>query len=198
MAHEVTDAELVARARAGDAEAFCTLVERHQAAVRGHLARFLHGNEEIWDLAQESFLAAYESLGQFDPEREFLAWVRGIARYKALAHVRALLRRRQRETNAAEELVLLAEEQDLVAATGAEDDRRVRLAECLGKLRASKESLYRLVDLHYFQGRPAVELRALLGGSESSVRVTLLRARQILRACLEQEQAHMGGQNALP
>ena len=59
------DAAAVARARAGDSEAFRLLVERHSHALL-RLA-YRTGNEhDAEDMVREAFLKAYRSLGRFE------------------------------------------------------------------------------------------------------------------------------------
>ena len=65
------DAELAARAGAGDREAFGILVERHAGQAR-RLARSILGNaDDADDAAQDGFLAALKALERYDPTRPF-------------------------------------------------------------------------------------------------------------------------------
>jgi RNA polymerase sigma-70 factor (ECF subfamily) len=76
---EGNDAEAVARARAGDREAFRELVERHSHRVF-QLAYRLTGNEEdAEDVVQETFLRAYRGLSRFEERSQFLTWLHRIA-----------------------------------------------------------------------------------------------------------------------
>ena len=59
---QITDAELVAKVRLGDKEAFGLLVERYQQMV-GHIAKKMIADEWVArELAQEAILQAYLSL----------------------------------------------------------------------------------------------------------------------------------------
>jgi RNA polymerase sigma-70 factor (ECF subfamily) len=71
----VEDAELSARAAAGDHEAFGRLVERYAAQAR-RLARAILGtDEDADDAAQDGFLAALRGLERYDPTRPFGPWL---------------------------------------------------------------------------------------------------------------------------
>jgi RNA polymerase sigma-70 factor (ECF subfamily) len=73
------DAEVVARARAGDKDAFRVLVERHSRLVFG-VAYRLTGNEtDADDVVQETFLRAYRRLDQFEDRANFGSWLYRIA-----------------------------------------------------------------------------------------------------------------------
>jgi|SRR5215217_2440974 len=88
-----TDAELVSRALAGSDAAFSRLVDRHQAAVRAFLRRFLgSGWAEADDLAQETFLAAWRSLRSLKDPGGVRAWMCGIAWRKAHDRIRSTRR----------------------------------------------------------------------------------------------------------
>lgn len=69
------DAELAARAHAGDREAFGQLVRRYAGQAR-RVARAVLGNEaDADDAAQDGFLAALRSLGRYDASRPFGPWI---------------------------------------------------------------------------------------------------------------------------
>src|SRR5215471_19359705 len=75
---QITDAELVAKVRLGDKEAFGKLVERYQQMV-GHIAKKMIGDEWIArELAQEAILQAYLSLDNLRDASRFKSWLYGI------------------------------------------------------------------------------------------------------------------------
>src|SRR2546428_13761749 len=69
------EADLVARAVAGEREAFGILVERY-AGVACRVARAVLGNpEDADDAAQDAMLSALVKLQQYDPRRPFGPWL---------------------------------------------------------------------------------------------------------------------------
>lgn len=99
MADFDTDAVLVGRALSGSDAAFCRLVERHQAAVRGFLRRLLGGGwAEADDVAQEAFLAGWSSLRSLREPAGFRAWLCGIAWRKAQDRIRSSRRSAARDS----------------------------------------------------------------------------------------------------
>jgi RNA polymerase sigma-70 factor (ECF subfamily) len=78
---ELSDSDLIARVLLDDDHhAFGELVKRHQSAVRATLRKLTAGNETLADeLAQETFLKAYRSLGKFRGEAKFSTWLYRIA-----------------------------------------------------------------------------------------------------------------------
>lgn len=72
-----------------DQQAFCQLVERHQAAIRAFLRRLLAGDHAAADdLAQETFLAAYRKLDSWQGTAQLSTWLHSIAYRKFLERVR--------------------------------------------------------------------------------------------------------------
>ncbi len=70
-----TDFEIINRARSGDRTAFGELVRMYQKKVY-QLAWNLTGNhQDADDLAQETFIKAYHSIGKFRMESEFKTWI---------------------------------------------------------------------------------------------------------------------------
>lgn len=173
--------ELIDAARRGDRDAFCDLVATHQAAVRGYLASLVIEPEAAFDLAQEVFLSAHRKLGDFDPERPLRPWLLGIARTTALAHNRAAVRRARRERTAGALTAALAEERALPA-----DGRLTALRRCLDQLATARPEVHELLDRRYLQAAPAAAIATDLGIADGALRVRLLRAREVLRHCIQQ------------
>jgi len=88
----VTDAELVGRARQGDAAAFGELVDRHRTAVYRAARAALGSAEEAEDAAQDAFLSAYRRLNSFRGEASFKTWLLTIAWHHAINRRRSLTR----------------------------------------------------------------------------------------------------------
>jgi RNA polymerase sigma-70 factor (ECF subfamily) len=72
------DASLVARALAGDQNAFASLVDRYHGEAYALAYRFVRQREDAEDVVQEAFVRAYRALAQFDPGRPFGAWMYAI------------------------------------------------------------------------------------------------------------------------
>lgn len=84
-------------AQAGSAAAFALLVRAHQQALRAFLRRLCRNHAEADDLAQETFVFAWEAISRFQAERSFRAWLMGIGFRKYREGKRGWLRRIMRE-----------------------------------------------------------------------------------------------------
>jgi RNA polymerase sigma-70 factor (ECF subfamily) len=72
---DVPELELVKKAQAGDAAAFDELVGRFRNRVYGMIYNMVHNEQDAWDLAQDSFLKAWKSIGRFRGQASFYTWI---------------------------------------------------------------------------------------------------------------------------
>jgi RNA polymerase sigma-70 factor (ECF subfamily) len=73
------EASLIERARRGDQAAYAALVRSHQDGLYRFIRRYVGDADEAYDLAQETFVSAWESLSRFDISRPAGPWLRRIA-----------------------------------------------------------------------------------------------------------------------
>lgn len=73
------EAELIEQAREGDTQAFGVLVERYQRRVANVALAVVHNQEDALELAQETFVRAYENLRKFESRSSFSTWLYRIA-----------------------------------------------------------------------------------------------------------------------
>ena len=76
---EPDDATLVRSCLEGDQSAFAQLVVRYQRPVYNAALRVLHEPADAMDIAQSTFLKAYEHLATYDPSFKFYSWIYRIA-----------------------------------------------------------------------------------------------------------------------
>jgi RNA polymerase sigma-70 factor, ECF subfamily len=174
-----TNAQLVERARTGEASAFEALVRRHFRAAFAMAASVLIDPAEAEDAVQDAFVTALERLDDCDPQR-FTAWLLRIVRNQAIsAH-------RRRKVRAALPLEW-ASSRPSEADPERDADRsmlRGRLADALGKLPEKQRQVLLLHDLEGFKHR---EIGELLDMPEGTVRYTLFQARRAARELLGTE-----------
>ncbi|MDD3483796.1 RNA polymerase sigma factor [Azovibrio restrictus] len=101
---------LVEQARAGRQTAFAELVSMHHLRVWRFILKSVHNPQDAEELAQETFLAAWRSLGSYRGDSRFSTWLLGIALNLARNHCNRSPSRREVELPEAEQLEsLLAE-----------------------------------------------------------------------------------------
>jgi len=84
---------LTARARAGDTEAFRELVDPYQHELQVHCYRILGSAQDAEDALQETLLAAWRGLADFEQRASIRAWLYRIATSRCLNALRASSRR---------------------------------------------------------------------------------------------------------
>ena len=88
---ERSDGDLVRACQRGDKEAFRELVERYQRKVVSVAIGMVHNQEDALEIAQESFIKAYENLGRFKGESSFYTWL-----YRIVVNLSIDFQRRER------------------------------------------------------------------------------------------------------
>src|SRR5881396_1725169 len=170
------EADLVARALAGDRAAFGLLVERY-AGVARRVARAVLGDpDDADDAAQDGLLSALVKLEQYDPRRPFGPWLLRIVANAATD------RRRRRKVRQAEPL------DPALAAGGPRPDtvaERRELSEQLRRALAELPERRRIaVVLFDVEGYAHAEIAHILGIPEGTVRSEVFHARRRLRVLL--------------
>ncbi len=72
---DVSELDLVKRCQKGDSGAFDELVTRYRTRVFGMVYNMVHNEQDAWDLAQDSFLKAWKSIGRFRGNSSFYTWL---------------------------------------------------------------------------------------------------------------------------
>ncbi|MDD2806764.1 MAG: sigma-70 family RNA polymerase sigma factor, partial [Elusimicrobiales bacterium] len=88
MSEELSDPELIAAFKGGDAEALGLLMERHKAAVYGYLLRLTGRTDAADDLFQEVFLKLVKNPSAYGEREKLKAWLFTVARNAAMDHFR--------------------------------------------------------------------------------------------------------------
>ncbi len=164
---EVSAEELAVRARDGSRVSFDELVVRYRPRLVAFLARRLASATDAEDVAQETFLRAYDHLDRYDPARPFATWLFAIGKNVAANHAIARTRRDAREQDS-------RPVDDAVDGAAAQGDLWQRAAKTLSP------DAYRMLWLRYAQGLTVREIAAALGRSSVAVKVMLFRARRRL------------------
>lgn len=87
MGEHRVDQALVERVQRGDKKAFDTLVLKYQHKIVKLISRYVRDPDEVFDVAQESFIKAYRALANFRGESAFYTWLYRIAINTAKNHL---------------------------------------------------------------------------------------------------------------
>jgi RNA polymerase sigma-70 factor (ECF subfamily) len=170
-----SDADLVARARAGDDDAFGRLVQRYARAALA-VARGVVGDVDLAeDVCQDALFRVWQRLGDCREPDRFAAWLARAVRRHALNAIRG---RRTAPMSEAAEVAASAAPPDR-AAEAAELGRRLDRA--LERLTAEQRTAVLLFDL---EGWPHARIAEALDTTEAMSRQHLMLARRRIRELL--------------
>ena len=177
--------DALARAKAGDPDAYGVVVQATQARLRSFIAGYVPRSEWVDDVAQQAYVSAYRSLADFALGTDFYAWLRRIAYNHLRAELEKASRRRRLEQDRRAALGVPELLRRLDEDAGGEEELLGALRACVGELPpASRE----MID-GYYGGLGLAELGRRLGRSADSLKVSLFKVRARLRDCVERRKA---------
>jgi RNA polymerase sigma-70 factor (ECF subfamily) len=186
------DQELLQRVRAGEREAFYTLVSRYERPLYRSALAITRNPSDAEDVVQETFLRAYEHLAQFRGEAKFQTWLTQIALNTARMKLRknhGPLWESLDQPRATEEGVLprdVREWRENPEQQLGREEIETLLHQALKGLPAGYREVVALRDIQLLSTQETAEI---LGLSVANVKTRLLRARLQLR---ERLAAHLG------
>jgi len=183
---------LLAGLRAGDEQAFETLVRTYGGRMLAVARRFVRNDDDAQDIVQTAYLSAFRSIGQFEGQCLIGTWLHRIVVNIALMKLRS--RRRKPETSIEQLLPSFQEDGHHVeqfADWCAPADELIQRAETKAIVRACIDRLpdnYReILILRDIEELSTDESARALRMTPTAVKVRLHRARQALSALLRKE-----------
>jgi RNA polymerase sigma-70 factor, ECF subfamily len=180
MARAAEVAAVINDILSGDRDAFRRLVDLYALPLRSFLASQVYRLDDVDDLAQEVFIAAYQRLGTFRVGDDFAAWLRGIAHNEVLMYFRSTARRESALGRFRDEVTRAARADLDRATTGDRPDLIERLLRCVAGL---PERLRRVVRAE-LDGDKLAALATEMGTTPVAVYSLHYRANRLLRECL--------------
>jgi len=159
----------------GDSEQYRHLVERYHVGLIIHCEQLLQDRAEAEDVAQESFIHAFEKLQTYDATKaRFSTWLYRIATNKCLD----ILRRRHRQLDV-DDIELIAE---ATMPAHAEDEEVRKLREAV--LALTPPQYRRVIEAYFWEGKSYQQIADELSMTPTNVGVSILRAKAQLREVL--------------
>lgn len=167
------EAQVISQVRAGNTDAFTEIVERYQGSIIRYLHRLTGEYEVALDLAQDTFVQAYQGILKTDAELSLKPWLYKIATNLARQH-----HRRKRILS----FVPFAHVQEPKASSAADKvGERLAIGEALREVPAEQRNC---IVLHFVEGLNYREIGEVLGVSEDAVR------KRVVRGCEKFQQAY--------
>jgi RNA polymerase sigma factor (sigma-70 family) len=161
---------------AGDTNAFAYLINKYKNMSYTIAIKIVKSHEDAEEVAQDSFLKAYEKLNTFKGNAKFSTWLYTIVYRNAITKIR----KKKVTTTDIDDFVIdnYSEGDDfpqLEALKNEEQQKYVR--EAIEKL-SEKDAL--LITLFYMNDNSIEEIEQITGLSQSNIKVKLFRARKKL------------------
>lgn len=180
-------AELVARARGGNHDAWAQIYTQFAPGIFRFCRRAMPSREDAEDATSEVFLKVRSKLDQYDPSRPFNAWLYRVAANQCWDLLRRRRVRQDLETGDIESMPLEHADpgqlERLISEKSREDVRKA-LEQLPGRARMA-------LTLRYYSEMNYDEIAETLGVRRAFVGVLLLRARHQLREVIERGAAGM-------
>ena len=181
------DLLLVAKAQAGDLDAFDSLTVKYRQRLLSVIYNMTSNREDAADLTQEAFLKAFRSIGRFKGKSSFFTWLYRIGVNVTLSHLQKNKSRRFFSfENLSEEVN--QETAFEVLASRSKTDRPTMLNELQEKLNEALQKLSNkhrtIVVLFEIEGLSHKQISEIMKCSEGTVRSRLHYAKQQLQGYL--------------
>jgi RNA polymerase sigma-70 factor (ECF subfamily) len=188
-AANLDQAEILARAQAGDHHAFAQLYSIHKRHVYSLCLRMVGSVAEAEDLTQEAFLQFHRKIATFRGESALSTWLHRLAINVVLMH----LRRKSLQVSSLDELMEPAPDQRPARGFGAPDlvlsgaIDRLTLQRAINDLPAGYRLIFVLHDIEGFEHNEIASLLdCSIGNSKSQLHKARLKLRESIRGHLQQ------------
>ena len=197
---EATEQDLIRHLRAGDGDAFETMVKEYGGRMLTVARRFLRVEQDARDAVQEALISAYRAIGDFAGEARLSTWLHRIVVNASLMQLR---KRRKRNEESLDDLLpcfdesgdwVKEERYDIDLRDAALDRRDIRemVRRCIDRLPENYRNVLIMRDIEDLDTQ---EVANMLGAHPNNVKVRLHRARLALRTLVQSERAaedHIG------
>jgi RNA polymerase sigma-70 factor, ECF subfamily len=170
------DGALITRIAGGDQLALRSLYARHNLRIHRFLTRMLRDGGAVEDVLAEVFLDVWRQAGRFEGRSSVNTWLCGMARNKALAHLR-----KYPPITPTGEIDEPADEADSPETAAQKADKGAKIRLCIDRLGPEHRDV---VDLVYYHEKSVEEVSQILGIPEATVKTRMFYARKKLSGLL--------------
>ena len=178
-----SEVDLVARLRAGDRAAVEATYVAHHAVVRAFARRLVGDAATAEDLVHDAFMALPGAIQKFRGDASLRSFLIGVAANRARRHIRTAMRRRAMTERYAAHDALAPRAIDPTAEL-ARKQLADRLSVALDALPIDQRIAFVLCEV---EQRTSIEVAAIVGAPEGTVRTRVFHAKRKLREQLEDE-----------
>ena len=185
LTNDNVDVGLMLRIGNRDEKALEELIERHQGAVIGTVAKMLGNSSDAEDIAQQVFIRIWKSAPRYKPKAKFTTFLYTITRNLVFNESRRKSRKKEYSMEEREDDFHL-QTADHQNASPDQGMLQQELRQAVDQAIANLPEKQRLaVILRRYEGMPYDEIAKILGLSVSAIKSQLFRARHTLRESLQ-------------
>ncbi len=169
-----TEEELIALIKKGEASYFRPLVEKHKSYVYTLAMRVVSSHEDAQEVAQDSFIKAYNNIHSFKGDAKFSTWLYRIVFNTAISKKR---KKRLPETDIDQAAGILDADGMSSSEQLSQQERKMWVNRAVEQL---PEDDAFLISLYYFKELTLEEIEKITGFAPNNVKVKIFRARKKL------------------
>jgi RNA polymerase sigma-70 factor (ECF subfamily) len=169
ITENISDSELIAKCKSGNADAFKTLYEKYSGRVYSFTLRMCGNNDTADDLTQEVFIKVWEGIGSFKGDSAFYSWLYRIC-------INAFLMKLRTDKNYEKKIAESANNALMLAYTN--DDFSLDMEKAIQKLPSQAKLIFILYEIEGYKHK---EISQMLNIEEGTSKAHLHKARKILR-----------------
>jgi RNA polymerase sigma-70 factor (ECF subfamily) len=172
----LSDSELIERIQNGEISAFEQLIERYNRPVHAFIHRYIRDSQDVDDIAQDTFISIYRSIGRIDTTRKFSSYLFTAAKNMAYS----FLRKYKVQVTLDEENEIATDEDLYELLSRSAEEKAVQTA--LSKI---EKKYAAVLTLYYFDGLSYEEIGKTLHIPINTIRTHLSRAKDAFRRIYE-------------
>lgn len=179
----LNDQQCIDKILQGETNVFAVLVDRYKDMIFTLALKMLKNREESEEVAQDTFIKIYTSLGKFKGDSKFSTWIYKIAYNTCLDR----LKKNKKEDNNIsidEFSAHLIKTMDNALSALEDKERKQAIQHCLNLLQSEENFL---LTLFYFEDQSLEEIGKIMSITANNVKVKLFRCRQKLAVILKKQ-----------
>ncbi|MCD0469535.1 RNA polymerase sigma factor [Flavobacterium sp. JAS] len=179
----INDQHYIDKILQGETNAFAVLVDRYKDMIFSLALKMIKNREEAEEVAQDTFIKVYNSLGKFKGDSKFSTWIYKIAYNSCLD---CLKKNKKENLNISidEFSSHLIKTMDTALSALEDKERKQTIQNCLNLLPSDENFL---LTLFYFEDQSLEEIGKIMSITANNVKVKLFRSRQKLAVILKKQ-----------
>ncbi|PIF32219.1 RNA polymerase sigma-70 factor (ECF subfamily) [Flavobacterium sp. 9] len=179
----ISDQHYIDKILQGETNAFAVLVDRYKNMIYTLALKMIKNKEEAEEVAQDTFIKVYNSLGKFKGDSKFSTWIYKIAYNTCLDNLK---KNKKEDLNISIDdfSAHLIKTMDNALSALEDKERKQTIQNCLNLL-PSEENF--LLTLFYFEDQSLEEIGKIMSINANNVKVKLFRSRQKLAVILKKQ-----------